>query len=51
LYELLRELEAGAPPHERLEKYAALPSDFIRELGGDRLPPTARPVRKGRGEP
>jgi hypothetical protein len=38
LYELLREREAGAPLHERLEKYAALPADFIRELGGDRLP-------------
>jgi hypothetical protein len=39
LYELFRELEAGAPLHERLERYAALPADFIAALGGDRLPP------------
>jgi hypothetical protein len=39
LYELLLELSSGAPLHERLERYAALPADFIVALGGDRLPP------------
>jgi hypothetical protein len=37
LAELLIELEAGAPLVPRLETYAALPADFIRELGGDDL--------------
>jgi hypothetical protein len=39
LCELFHELQAGAPLHERLERYAALPADFIKALGGDRLPP------------
>jgi hypothetical protein len=47
LYELLLELSSGAPLHERLERYAALPADFIAALGGDRLPPL-RSMRGGR---
>ena len=43
LYELLAELETGADLGERLERYAALPADFIRAFGGDVLP-IARPV-------
>ena len=39
LYELFRELEAGAPLLPRLEAYARLDPEFIRALGGDRLPP------------
>lgn len=38
LYELLVELQAGAPLVPRLERYAELPADFIRSHGGDRLP-------------
>jgi hypothetical protein len=41
LYELFVELGAGAPLHERLERYARLEADygnFIRTMGGDRLP-------------
>jgi hypothetical protein len=40
LYEPLKELQAGAPLEERLERYAALSemAPFIRALGGDRLP-------------
>ena len=49
LFEFLREVEAGADLHERLEKYASLPDDFIRELGGDRLP-IARVVKPSRDE-
>ncbi len=47
LFEFLREIEAGAPLHERLERYAALEplADFIQSLGGDRLPPPARLIR------
>jgi hypothetical protein len=37
LYEFIREITAGADPIERLERYAALPSDFIAALGGDQL--------------
>jgi hypothetical protein len=39
LFEFLREIEAGANLHERLERYASLPADFIAALGGDRFPP------------
>jgi hypothetical protein len=39
LFEFLSEIERGAPLIERLERYAALDSDFIRAHGGDRLPP------------
>jgi hypothetical protein len=44
LAELFLELLAGADPVERIEVYAALPADFIRALGGDRLPASARRV-------
>jgi hypothetical protein len=50
----LLELQAGAPLEERLEAYARLDGDFIRALGGDRLPPTARvvtPTRKRKAAP
>jgi hypothetical protein len=45
LAELFLELLAGADPVVRIEVYAALPADFIRALGGDRLPASARAVR------
>jgi hypothetical protein len=38
LFELLRELEAGANFHDSLEGHAALDADLIHELGADRLP-------------
>jgi hypothetical protein len=38
LYEVLVELQAGAPLVPRLERYALLPGDFISALGGDQLP-------------
>jgi len=40
LFEMLRELDAGAELGPTLEVYAELQAriDFIRELGGDRLP-------------
>jgi hypothetical protein len=46
LYELLRELEAGADLHERLERYCQLRplAPFIAAFGGRELPP-ARLVR------
>jgi len=39
-FELLREIDAGAPLQPRLEAYAALSDyrDFIADNGGDRLP-------------
>jgi hypothetical protein len=45
LYEMLRELERGAPFAETLERYARLRplAPFIREMGGAELRP-ARPV-------
>jgi hypothetical protein len=40
LYHLLCELSGSSAVLDRLESYAALDGDFIRALGGDRLPPT-----------
>ena len=39
LYELLRQLDAGAELHPTLEAYARLPAKFIAAHGGDRLMP------------
>jgi hypothetical protein len=39
LLEFILEIEAGADLHERLERYAFLPADFIAANDGDRLPP------------
>ena len=44
LAELFLELLADADPLERIEVYAALPADFNKALGGDRLPASARRV-------
>jgi hypothetical protein len=40
LFEFLREIEAGADLHERLEQYASLAplAGFIRAMDGDQLP-------------
>jgi hypothetical protein len=51
LYELLRELDAGAELGPRLEAYARLAplADFIHAFGGDQLPaPRLISVRGGR---
>jgi hypothetical protein len=45
LYYFLREIEAGAGIRPHLERYAALPADFIAAYGGDRFEPTASLVR------
>jgi hypothetical protein len=39
LFELLRELRDGANLAATVESYAKLPGDFIRMLGGDKIPP------------
>ena len=39
LYELFRQLDAGADLHPTLEAYASLPAEFIAACGGDRLMP------------
>jgi hypothetical protein len=49
LFELFRELEAGAPLLPRLEAYARLDATFIKDLGGDRLTPL-RSIAGGRGD-
>jgi hypothetical protein len=49
LFELLRELEAGAPLRPRLERYAELSADVVERLGADRLP-IARVVRPARDD-
>jgi hypothetical protein len=41
LYELLRELVAGADPFDRLEAYARLDGDLLSALGGRDLPPSS----------
>ena len=50
LFELLRELAAGADLSFVLERYARLASltGFIAHLGGDRLPPPVRLVGRQR---
>ena len=37
LFHLLAELDAGKPVWPTVERYAALPADFIRDNGGDRF--------------
>jgi hypothetical protein len=39
LFELLKELAAGADPVERFERYARLPADVIAAHGGDVFQP------------
>ncbi len=39
LYELLKELAAGADPLETVETYAALDPDVVHALGADDFPP------------
>jgi len=48
LLELFVELAAGAPLHERLERHAELPADFIAANDGDRLSSSPRSIRGGR---
>ncbi|PNE11978.1 MAG: hypothetical protein CR217_05655 [Beijerinckiaceae bacterium] len=38
LFHLLTDLGAGKPVWPTVERYAALPADFIRAYGGDRFP-------------
>ena len=45
LYYFLREIEAGAGIRPHLERYAALPAEFIAAYGGDRYEPTVSLVR------
>jgi hypothetical protein len=45
LYYFLREIERGAELRPHLERYAALPAEFIAACGGDRFEPTASLVR------
>jgi hypothetical protein len=55
LFELLSELQQGAPFAERVEAYAQLAelAPFIRSQGGDRLPiaRVVAPTRKGKRTP
>jgi len=46
LFELFREVEAGSDLIQTLERYAKLEPliEFISDLGGHRLPPSARLV-------
>jgi hypothetical protein len=44
---LLEEIARGADLDERLERYAGLPADFIRVLGGDRFAPNVTVVAGG----
>jgi hypothetical protein len=39
LFHFLDEVERGADLRSHLERYAALPADFIRAYGGDRFAP------------
>jgi hypothetical protein len=46
LFELLREVEAGANLRERLEDYARLDPEILRLNGSDRLPPLLSLVKR-----
>jgi hypothetical protein len=48
LFQLCCELVGGAPVMPRLETYAALDRDVIRELGGDQFPPRLTVFKGGR---
>jgi hypothetical protein len=49
LFEFLHDvINGGFDPVERLERYAALDADFIRDLRGDLLPPPLRAVGERR---
>jgi hypothetical protein len=47
LYELLRELVAGADALDRIEVYGRLDADVVRALGGAEFPPLLS-IRGGR---
>jgi hypothetical protein len=47
LFHFLDEVERGADLRSHLERYAALPADFIRALGGDRFAPALRVIDEG----
>jgi hypothetical protein len=40
LFHFLDEVERGADPRSHLERYAALPADFIKAHAGDRFAPS-----------
>jgi hypothetical protein len=42
LFELFREFDAGADFRTRVERYATLDPVFVRQIGGDELPPPIR---------
>jgi hypothetical protein len=44
LLEFLREIIAGADAVERLERYAELDPNVVRDLGADRMPPSHRVI-------
>ena len=39
LYELFRELVAGADPQDRIQAFADIDADFVHALGGDQFFP------------
>jgi hypothetical protein len=47
LYHFLDEVELGAPLRRHLERYAALPPDFIKINGGDRSAPSLHCIGGG----
>ena len=48
LFHFLDELQRGADLRSHLERYAALPADFIKDLGGDRFAPAPHALDGGR---
>jgi hypothetical protein len=48
LFYFLDEIERGAPIVATLERYAALPADFIRANGGGEFAPFLWPIEGGR---
>ena len=48
LYHFLGEVENGASIPDHLERYAALPADFIKANGGDKFTPFLWEIEGGR---
>jgi hypothetical protein len=47
LFHFLDEVERGADPRSHLERYAALPADFIKANAGDRFAPSLHCIEWG----
>jgi hypothetical protein len=50
LYHLIKEIEAGADMRPTLERYAALPANFVRAMDGSEFGPRVSLIKGGRAD-